>query len=635
MTNTILLKMQEKEKKSEKKPAAPAPKGMRRNKTTVNLGRNKLSKSERPEKSEKSEKPEKDKLRKSMAIKTTAPEVKKPKLLSMSMRTEPNEKKETTEKKGEKKGKDKSSNPLAKSMIKSKTVARLSPKKNKRDLTPTKKNKKEEKKKDEFKTEIKKDKDEKTEEKKEKKEEKKKEEKKEEKKKDEGKKDEKKKEEKKKEEGKKDDKKKEDKKKEDKKKDDKPKKEEKKKDDKSKKKNKKDDKKKDKKDVKKETKKDKKEEKKVEKKPGKKEEKKEDKKEDKKEEKKEEPKPEEKKEEVKPEEKKEEVKPEEKKEEPKPEEKKEEIKPEDNKEIPKPEEKKEEIKENTEVKKEEPPKEEPPKEEPKKEEPPKNEDQEKKEEPKVTGKPKTILMMKFISILDKYSPYLTDEDIYTIGKVSKKFYKPCLEKLKEINSQKLSKEEKELESINAEGENSKLINEFTLGKVATKALESLNDKSHTEYFQKEEVPGEAILLTYRILYQLINKEKDILKEKDNNKFWKLFRENLLKNSEKGIGNYIQNEFKNLDFSEENIHRLNCLCEGQEERLGPINIGKKDNTAKFICFLIKEALEYIKIVIGTSKNKKVNNSEVYKKYLEYIINKRKEDQKKLDNLISKA
>ena len=241
-------------------------------------------------------------------------------------------------------------------------------------------------------------------------------------------------------------------------------------------------------------------------------------------------------------------------------------------------------------------------------------------------------MMKFISILDKYSPYLTGEEIYKIGKVSKKFYKPCLEKLKEINSQKLTKEEKELESINADS--SKLINELTLGKLATKALESLNDKTHTEYFQKEEVPGETILLIYRILYQLINKEKDILKEKDNNKFWKLFRENLIKNSEKGIGDFIRNEFQNLDFSEENIHKLNCLCEGQEERLGPVNI-KNDNTAKFICFLIKEALEYIKIEIGKNKNKKDTNSEVYKKYLEYIIKKRKEDQQKLDNLISKA
>ena len=608
MKNTILSKMQEKEKKAEKKPAGPA-KVMKRNKTTVNLGRNKLNKGVKTEKSTD------NKLRKSMAIKTIESEAKKPKLMTMSMRTEPNEKKETTNKKSEKK--DNLSKTLTKSMVKSKTVARLSPRKNKRELTPTKKNKKEEKKKEDFKTDVKKTKEGKIEEKKEnKKEDNKDKIKKEEKKKDDKNKNEKKKDEKKKEEVKKEEK----PKKEDKtKKDDKSK-----KDDKAKKVDKKDDKKKDtkleKKEVKKEVKKDKKPE---EKKEEKKENKKEDKKEEKKEDKKEEAKPEDKKEETKPEDKKEEMKSEDKKEEIKKEEnksadKKEETKPEElKKEDNKPEEKKEEIKENVEIKKEEPPK--------------KEEPEEKKEEPKITGKPKTILMMKFISILDKFSPYLTDQDIYSIGKTCSKFYKPCLEKLKEINSQKLSKEQKELEAINTGNE--KLLTEFTLGKVAVKALENLNQKEHSDYFQNEKAPDDAILLTYRILYQLINKEKDILKEKNNDKFWKLFRENILKNSEKGIGDFIQNEFKNLDFSEENIYRLNCLTEGQEERLGPINIGKKDNTAKFICFLIKEALEYIKIVIG--KSKKVSNSEVYKKYLEYIIKKREENQKKLENLMSKA
>ena len=608
MKNTILSKMQEKEKKAEKKPAAPA-KVMKRNKTTVNLGRNKLNKGVKTEKSTD------NKLRKSMAIKTIESEAKKPKLMTMSMRTEPNEKKETTNKKSEKK--DNLSKTLTKSMVKSKTVARLSPRKNKRELTPTKKNKKEEKKKEDFKTDVKKTKEGKIEEKKEnKKEDNKDKIKKEEKKKDDKIKNEKKKDEKKKEEVKKEEK----PKKEDKtKKDDKSK-----KDDKAKKVDKKDDKKKDtkleKKEVKKEVKKDKKPE---EKKEEKKENKKEDKKEEKKEDKKEEAKPEDKKEETKPEDKKEEMKSEDKKEEIKKEEnksadKKEETKPEElKKEDNKPEEKKEEIKEKEEIKKEEPPK--------------KEEPEEKKEEPKITGKPKTILMMKFISILDKFSPYLTDQDIYSIGKTCSKFYKPCLEKLKEINSQKLSKEQKELEAINTGNE--KLLTEFTLGKVAVKALENLNQKEHSDYFQNEKAPDDAILLTYRILYQLINKEKDILNEKNNDKFWKLFRENILKNSEKGIGDFIQNEFKNLDFSEENIYRLNCLTEGQEERLGPINIGKKDNTAKFICFLIKEALEYIKIVIG--KSKKVSNSEVYKKYLEYIIKKREENQKKLENLMSKA
>ena len=238
--------------------------------------------------------------------------------------------------------------------------------------------------------------------------------------------------------------------------------------------------------------------------------------------------------------------------------------------------------------------------------------------------------MKFVSTFDRYYPYLNDEDIYTIGKVCKKFSKPCLEKLKEINAQKLADEEAEYETIITDD---KYITEFSLGKAAAKAIDSLNDKHHVEYFKKEQPPNEVILLTYRILYQLINKEKDILKEKNNEKFWQLFRESMLKHSEGGIGHFIQNEFKNLDFSEENIYRLHLICEGQEERLGPVNIiSKKDITAKFICFLIKEALEYIKIVIGVNKNKKVSISVVYKKYLEYIIKKRKENQAILEQLI---
>ena len=83
MKNTILSKMQEKEKKAEKKPVGPA-KVMKRNKTTVNLGRNKLNKGVKTEKSTD------NKLRKSMAIKTIESEAKKPKLMTMSMRTEPN-----------------------------------------------------------------------------------------------------------------------------------------------------------------------------------------------------------------------------------------------------------------------------------------------------------------------------------------------------------------------------------------------------------------------------------------------------------------------------------------------------------------------------------------------------------------
>ena len=241
-----------------------------------------------------------------------------------------------------------------------------------------------------------------------------------------------------------------------------------------------------------------------------------------------------------------------------------------------------------------------------------------------------ILLTKFISKLDKYCPLLKEEDIINLSKVCKNFSKPCFKKLKEINEQNLSREEKELETINKE--NQPLLTKFNLGKAAYKAIEALNDRYCIEYFKKEEIPDSDVLLLYRILYQLINKEKDILKVKDNAEFWKLFKEHLLKNSENGIGSYIQEQIKNFDFSEENIKTIYNLCEGKEERLTPLIIGKKDNTAKFICFLIRETLEYINISLGTFKIRK--KSEVYKKYLEYIINKRKKNQQKLDKLISK-
>ena len=372
---------------------------------------------------------------------------------------------------------------------------------------------------------------------------------------------------------------------------------------------------KDKKSEKKEEKKnEKKEEKKIDKKEKKPEEKKGDKKLD---DKKDQKKAEEKKDETKPEEKKEEIKAEDKKEEIKNEEKKEEKKPEENKEEKKTEEKKEEIK--PEDKKEETEK---------KEEPIKAEEN-KIEQPKKENK---ILTMKILSNLDKYSSFLTNKDLLIIASVSKKFSSTFLPKLKENISQKLSKEEKELESITTE--NVKLLTEFKLGKLAEKALGNLNNKIHTEYFQKDEIPNNNIILEYRVLYQLINKEKDILKIPSNIEFFKLFKEHIVKNSEKGIGDFLQNEFKNLDFSEENIYKLHCLCEGQETSLSPANIGKKenDNPAGYINLLIKDPLEYIGINIGTGKNKKYG--ELFKKYLEYIIKKRKEDEQKLDKMISK-
>ena len=146
--------------------------------------------------------------------------------------------------------------------------------------------------------------------------------------------------------------------------------------------------------------------------------------------------------------------------------------------------------------------------------------------------------------------------------------------------------------------------------------------------------GKSIIFIYRILCQLINKEKDIITTQDAQEFWKLFRENILKNAKDGIGKYINNEFKNIDFSVENIQRIYNLCEGKENILNSDEVKKNDETAKSILMLVKDALEYIGINIGNNNSKKRIFNEDYKKYLESSILKRKNIEKKIDNMISK-
>lgn len=173
------------------------------------------------------------------------------------------------------------------------------------------------------------------------------------------------------------------------------------------------------------------------------------------------------------------------------------------------------------------------------------------------------------------------------------------------------------------------ITQFTISKIGIKAIETLNTSKELEYFQSDEMPGQQILLIFRVLYQFINKEKEILEVKEDNQFWKLLKENIIKNSDKGLGEFLQNEFNNIDYSVENIHKIHCLCEGKERLLNPMAIPKKDNAPKFISLLLKELLEYIGINVGNKAETKCNH-EIRQKYLEYIIKKRTD----IDDLISK-
>ena len=236
--------------------------------------------------------------------------------------------------------------------------------------------------------------------------------------------------------------------------------------------------------------------------------------------------------------------------------------------------------------------------------------------------------MKFLSAIDKYSPFLNEKEIIKIASVSKQFTTAFLPKFKE----KISEKENELEAMKADKSN--FTNEFAIGKFGLKAIEKLNEKSIIDYFKKDEVPNEQVLFIYQIFYQLINKEKDLLKVKDNNEFWKLIKDIINKNSEKGVGEYIKNELKNIDCSIENISKIYKLYD-EQKIINPLNIAKSDNIAGLVFIPVREALEYIGIIFNMpGKTKKIVNNDVLQKYNEYLINKRKEIAQKLDKIISK-
>ena len=99
-------------------------------------------------------------------------------------------------------------------------------------------------------------------------------------------------------------------------------------------------------------------------------------------------------------------------------------------------------------------------------------------------------------------------------------------------------------------------------------------------------------------FQLLNKEKDIINTKNDNEFWDKVKKYF---SEKGkIGILLEQQFKELDFSNENMLSLNNLCEGKTNKLTLVYYSKLCPTTGLFVFVVKDALEYI----GILEDKKV-------------------------------
>ena len=199
------------------------------------------------------------------------------------------------------------------------------------------------------------------------------------------------------------------------------------------------------------------------------------------------------------------------------------------------------------------------------------------------------------------------------------------EEIKKLDEEILEYKKKleELESKHSIEDLNKELSPFVLAKGAAKALTLLNDPLYFKLFKNEETPQSDIILIYRIYFQLVNKEKEILMLKNDNDFWIKVKEYFSNFGEGKIGSIIEEQFKELDFSYENFVILDKICEGNINKLTPVYYSKLCPTTGLFVFLVKEALEYI----GVLQDKKTQPGRIYKN-LNYLIENAKAKKEEL-------
>ena len=150
---------------------------------------------------------------------------------------------------------------------------------------------------------------------------------------------------------------------------------------------------------------------------------------------------------------------------------------------------------------------------------------------------------------------------------------------------------------------------FALTRGALKAIDLLNENLYNKIFTDGNVPIDDIILTYKIFFQFMNM-KELVEIKENPVFWKQACEYFIKEGNGKTGTMIQNLVKNIDFSSENIFKVQRLVGGNASKITPAYFSKICGTTGLIIFLIKDALEYAAILI----DKKTSPARLYKNYL---------------------
>ena len=132
------------------------------------------------------------------------------------------------------------------------------------------------------------------------------------------------------------------------------------------------------------------------------------------------------------------------------------------------------------------------------------------------------------------------------------------------------------------------------------------------FFQKKKINFEDknIKIIFDLYFIVIGKKKDVITCNYKNGFREKFIMNYFKNSNKKIfGNVIDDEVKQIKFTDEIINSLYEYSYGKLNIISPKIFQRINKNITWFCYLIKNLLEYLGILNKDSKDDK-NIKQIY-------------------------
>ncbi|MCQ2817497.1 MAG: hypothetical protein MJ252_09560, partial [archaeon] len=148
----------------------------------------------------------------------------------------------------------------------------------------------------------------------------------------------------------------------------------------------------------------------------------------------------------------------------------------------------------------------------------------------------------------------------------------------------------------------------------------LNNEMYINFFKDKKIPVQEVIILYRIYFQILKKE-EIISLKEDNEFWEKASNYILEGTEKNekqMGKFIEEDIKNSNFTDDNIHIISKLAEPYVNIINAQYFSKICSSAGLYSFFVKDALEYMGII----PSKRASPSRIYKN-INYEINLEKQ------------